>query len=51
MIVADREMVETASDDILAGAAEKDIAFLVVGDPFGYCTAAVSTFRHPRINT
>ena len=40
MIVADREMVETASDDILAGADEKDIAFLVVGDPFGYVTCA-----------
>jgi len=33
-------MVETASDDILAGADEKDIAFLVVGDPFGYAKCA-----------
>jgi diphthine synthase len=32
-------MVETASDDILAGADEKDIAFLVVGDPFGYAVS------------
>jgi diphthamide biosynthesis methyltransferase len=29
-------MVESASDDILAGAVTDDIAFLVVGDPFGY---------------
>lgn len=28
-------MVESASDDILAGADTSDIAFLVVGDPFG----------------
>ena len=35
VIVADREMVESAADDILEGAQEKDVAFLVVGDPFG----------------
>ena len=29
-------MVETASDEILAGANAVDVAFLVVGDPFGY---------------
>ncbi len=29
-------MVESSSDDILAGADTTDIAFLVVGDPFGY---------------
>ena len=29
-------MVESASDEILAGAAVDDVAFLVVGDPFGY---------------
>lgn len=33
--IADREMVESKSDDILAGAAESDVSFLVVGDPFG----------------
>ncbi|KAG5362685.1 Diphthine methyl ester synthase [Yarrowia sp. B02] len=38
LILADREMVEQASDDILAGAQEDDIAFLVVGDPFGATT-------------
>ena len=29
-------MVETASDEILADANTSDVAFLVVGDPFGY---------------
>ena len=29
-------MVESSSDEILADADTKDIAFLVVGDPFGY---------------
>jgi diphthine synthase len=33
--VADREMVESASDEILADAQTLDVAFLVVGDPFG----------------
>lgn len=29
-------MVESASDEILADAQNIDVAFLVVGDPFGY---------------
>lgn len=29
-------MVESSSDEILAGADQHDVAFLVVGDPFGY---------------
>ena len=29
-------MVESASDEILARADTSDVAFLVVGDPFGY---------------
>ncbi|CAG9467082.1 unnamed protein product [Pedinophyceae sp. YPF-701] len=36
--VADREMVESNSDEILEGAAEVDVAFLVVGDVFGATT-------------
>ncbi|EAA65197.1 hypothetical protein AN0720.2 [Aspergillus nidulans FGSC A4] len=36
VIEADRELVETGSDDILANADKVDVAFLVVGDPFGY---------------
>ncbi|KAL1960839.1 hypothetical protein VTO42DRAFT_5822 [Malbranchea cinnamomea] len=38
VIVADREMVESSSDEILEGADKVDIAFLVVGDPFGATT-------------
>lgn len=38
MLIADRETVESGSDDILEDAQEKDIAFLVVGDPFGATT-------------
>ena len=33
-------MVESASDAILAGADKSDVAFLVVGDPFGYRAAS-----------
>ncbi|KAI9830823.1 MAG: diphthine synthase [Sarea resinae] len=38
VLLADREMVESASDDILAEADKVDVAFLVVGDPFGATT-------------
>lgn len=38
IIIADREMVEQNSDSIFADAATDDIAFLVVGDPFGATT-------------
>ena len=31
-------MVESLSDDILAGADQCDVAFLVVGDPFGWAS-------------
>jgi diphthine methyl ester synthase len=34
--VADREMVEERADVMLQEALESDVAFLVVGDPFGY---------------
>jgi diphthamide biosynthesis methyltransferase len=36
VVIADREMVESSSDEILANADKVDVAFLVVGDPFGY---------------
>ncbi|RBA16770.1 diphthine synthase [Fusarium proliferatum] len=36
--VADREMVESNSDEILRNALNEDVAFLVVGDPFGATT-------------
>lgn len=38
LIVADREMVEEKADDILSEARESNVAFLVVGDPFGATT-------------
>ncbi|KAJ5091434.1 Diphthine synthase [Penicillium alfredii] len=38
VIEADRELVESGSDEILAGADKADIVFLVVGDPFGATT-------------
>jgi len=36
--VADREMVESSSGEILRDAQTEDVAFLVVGDPFGATT-------------
>ena len=46
VILADREMVELQSDEILRDADKEDVSFLVVGDPFGY--VAVSSSRSPR---
>ena len=36
VLLADRDMVETDSDAILYDADKEDVAFLVVGDPFGH---------------
>jgi precorrin-4 methylase len=38
VVVADREMVENEAETILEGADQYDVAFLVVGDPFGATT-------------
>ncbi|XP_062868833.1 diphthine methyl ester synthase [Trichomycterus rosablanca] len=38
LILADRDMVEQEADGILKGADVSDVAFLVVGDPFGATT-------------
>ncbi|KAL0933384.1 diphthine synthase [Colletotrichum truncatum] len=38
VVIADREMVESNSDEILRDAQTEDVAFLVVGDPFGATT-------------
>jgi len=38
LILADRELVESSSDSILQNASAIDVAFLVVGDPFGATT-------------
>jgi diphthine synthase len=35
LILADRDMVELESDEILRNAVDENVAFLVVGDPFG----------------
>lgn len=38
VILADRNLVESGSDEILENADKVDVAFLVVGDPFGATT-------------
>ncbi|KAH9915388.1 Diphthine synthase [Fomitopsis serialis] len=38
LILADRNMVETESDEILRDADKEDVSLLVVGDPFGATT-------------
>lgn len=38
LIVADRDLVESDADSILSNVENEDIAFLVVGDPFGATT-------------
>ncbi|OJD37093.1 diphthine synthase [Diplodia corticola] len=50
VIIADREMVESASDDILADADKVDVAFLVVGDPFGATTHTDLILRARELN-
>lgn len=47
LIVADRDMVETESDEILRDADKLDVALLVVGDPFGY---AIYYLSNPDFN-
>ena len=43
LIVADRDMVETASDDILRDADKEDVSLLVVGDPYGCIPTGASS--------
>ncbi|KAA1075068.1 diphthine synthase [Puccinia graminis f. sp. tritici] len=40
IILADRDFIETRSDEILDQAVEEDVSLLVVGDPFGATTHA-----------
>jgi len=40
--VADRDMVEEKADVMLSEAQHSDVAFLVVGDPFGYICLPLS---------
>ncbi|RAL60353.1 hypothetical protein DID88_000129 [Monilinia fructigena] len=50
VIIADRDMVESASDDILENAQNVDVAFLVVGDPFGATTHTDLVLRARSLN-
>ncbi|CAG8606916.1 8287_t:CDS:2, partial [Ambispora gerdemannii] len=50
LILADRELVETQSDEILAGADTVNVAFLVVGDPFGATTHTDLVLRARELN-
>jgi diphthine synthase len=43
-------MVESASDDILADAQNVDVAFLVVGDPFGFVYRLLYLKNAPDLN-
>ncbi|KAK0643233.1 tetrapyrrole methylase [Cercophora newfieldiana] len=50
VIPADREMVESNSDEILHDASTTDVAFLVVGDPFGATTHTDIVLRARELN-
>lgn len=50
VILADRELVESGSDVILENAENDDIAFLVVGDPFGATTHTDLILRARELN-
>ena len=49
LIIADRDMVETESDEILRDAHTKDVALLIVGDPFGATTHTDVLLRARRL--
>lgn len=48
VLLADRELVETGSAEILKDADKEDVAFLVVGDPFGATTHTDLVLRAKR---
>ncbi|RHZ50482.1 hypothetical protein Glove_498g19 [Diversispora epigaea] len=50
LILADREMVESQSDEILLNADVINVAFLVVGDPFGATTHTDLVIRARELN-
>ena len=43
-------MVESSSDEILAGADTIDVAFLVIGDPFGYGSVSTHLGQYRNVN-
>lgn len=49
LIVADRNMVESGSKDIIVSSKDSDVAFLVVGDPFGATTHSDLRLRAHRM--
>lgn len=50
VILADRELVESGSAEILRDADKEDVAFLVVGDPFGATTHTDLVLRAKKEN-
>ncbi|EDR00591.1 uncharacterized protein LACBIDRAFT_334053 [Laccaria bicolor S238N-H82] len=50
LILADRDMVETQSDEILKDADKEDVSLLVVGDPFGATTHTDIILRARALN-
>ncbi|RDB25219.1 Diphthine methyl ester synthase [Hypsizygus marmoreus] len=50
LILADRDTVETQSDEILHNAATEDVCLLVVGDPFGATTHTDIILRARALN-
>ncbi|RDX44241.1 Diphthine synthase [Polyporus arcularius HHB13444] len=50
LIVADRDMVETESDEILRNADKEDVSLLVVGDPYGATTHTDIVLRARSLN-
>ncbi|KAI1788354.1 Diphthine synthase [Ganoderma leucocontextum] len=50
LILADRDMVETESDEILRNADTEDVSLLVVGDPYGATTHTDIVLRARALN-
>ncbi|KAK7028144.1 diphthine synthase [Paramarasmius palmivorus] len=50
LILADRDLVETQSDEILSNANKEDVSLLVVGDPFGATTHTDILLRARALN-
>ncbi|KAG1460990.1 hypothetical protein G6F55_003835 [Rhizopus delemar] len=50
VVIADREMVESDSDSILANADQINVSFLVVGDPYGATTHTDLVIRARELN-
>lgn len=50
VIIADRDLIEQGADEILQDASSKDVALLVVGDPFGATTHTDLVLRARQAN-